>query len=303
MAEIEEIDESVYADENNRLYAAIENSPMSIGDKVNALFDEFDALGEEYDDIEDINNRIEEIRVLEDISNGETLSIEDVEFANDLIAKYEESGDIEFANTVRNALNNENKEVHFQRANLAGAERDELIDAVKEWKEKGTESKYFKNWFGDSKVVDENGQPLVVYHGTSEFFSEFDSSLSNYGEVSKDFNFFTNKMNAYANSAKDYADYWGKRNNQSGWIHEVYLSIKNPLHIKYTNTSESSYFTPVEYYDYNFEEIKEQYYSGNYDGIIIENTDKNSDDSIIYAVPNSEQIKSIGNSLNSPICL
>ena len=295
MAEIEEIDESVYADENNRLYAAIENSPMSIGDKVNALFDEFDALGEEYDDIEDINNRIEEIRVLGDISNGETLSIEDVEFANDLIAKYEEAGDVEFANTVRNALNNENKEVHFQRANLAGAERDELIDAAKEWKEKGTESKYFKNWFGDSKVVDENGQPLVVYHGTSEFFSEFDSSLSNYGEVSKDFNFFTNKMNAYANSAKDYADYWGKRNNQSGWIHEVYLSIKNPLHIKYTNTSESSYFTPVEYYDYNFEEIKEQYYSGNYDGIIIENTDKNSDDSIIYAVPNSEQIKSVGN--------
>ena len=24
----------------------------------------------------------------------------------------------------------------------------------------------FKNWFGDSKVVDENGNPLVVYHGT-----------------------------------------------------------------------------------------------------------------------------------------
>ena len=295
MAEIEEIDESAYADENGRLYASIDNSPMTIGDKVNALLDEYDALGDEYDDIDDINNRIKEIQVLEDISKGETLPIEDIEFANDLIAKYEEAGDVEFANTVRNALNNENKEVHFQRADFAGAERDELISAAKEWKEKGTESKYFKNWFGDSKVVDENGQPLVVYHGTSEFFSEFDSSLSNYGEVSKDFNFFTNKMNAYANSAKDYADYWGKRNNQAGWIHEVYLSIENPLHIKYTNTQEKSYFTPVEYYDYNFEEIKKEYNNGNYDGIIIENTDKNSDDSIIYAVPKSEQIKSVGN--------
>lgn len=295
MAEIEEIDESAYADENGRLYASIDNSPMTIGDKVNTLLDEYDALGDEYDDIDDINNRIKEIQVLEDISKGETLPIEDIEFANDLIAKYEEAGDVEFANTVRNALNNENKEVHFQRADFAGAERDELISAAKEWKEKGTESKYFKNWFGDSKVVDENGQPLVVYHGTSEFFSEFDSSLSNYGEVSKDFNFFTNKMNAYANSAKDYADYWGKRNNQAGWIHEVYLSIKNPLHIKYTNTQEKSYFTPVEYYDYNFEEIKKEYNNGNYDGIIIENTDKNSDDSIIYAVPKSEQIKSVGN--------
>lgn len=295
MAEIEEIDESAYADENGRLYASIDNSPMTIGDKVNALLDEYDALGDEYDDIDDINNRIKEIQVLEDISKGETLPIEDIEFANDLIAKYEEAGDTEFANTVRSALNNENKEVHFQRADFAGAERDELISAAKEWKEKGTESKYFKNWFGDSKVVDENGKPLVVYHGTSEFFSEFDSSLSNYGEVSKDFNFFTNKMNAYANSAKDYADYWGKRNNQAGWIHEVYLSIENPLHIKYTNTQEKSYFTPVEYYDYNFEEIKKEYNNGNYDGIIIENTDKNSDDSIIYAVPKSEQIKSVGN--------
>lgn len=29
-----------------------------------------------------------------------------------------------------------------------------------------TQTQAFKNWFGDSKVVDENGQPLVVYHGT-----------------------------------------------------------------------------------------------------------------------------------------
>ena len=41
-------------------------------------------------------------------------------------------------------------------------------------------TKRFKNWFGDwekdkknaSKVVDENGEPLVVYHGTGSF-SEF----------------------------------------------------------------------------------------------------------------------------------
>lgn len=42
----------------------------------------------------------------------------------------------------------------------------------------------FKNWFGDwendpenaSKVVDENGEPLVVYHGTRSDFKEFDLS-------------------------------------------------------------------------------------------------------------------------------
>ena len=37
---------------------------------------------------------------------------------------------------------------------------------AKLWNEKGTDSPYFKKWFGKSKVVDENGEPLVVYHGT-----------------------------------------------------------------------------------------------------------------------------------------
>ena len=51
-------------------------------------------------------------------------------------------------------------------------------------------TKAFKRWFGDwendpenaSKVVDENGEPLVLYHGTSEFgFSVFDSEYSDDG--------------------------------------------------------------------------------------------------------------------------
>lgn len=31
----------------------------------------------------------------------------------------------------------------------------------------------FKRWFGDSKVVDNSGKPLKVYHGTHADFSEF----------------------------------------------------------------------------------------------------------------------------------
>lgn len=38
-----------------------------------------------------------------------------------------------------------------------------------------TETPEFKRWFGDSKVVDEAGKPLVVYHGSTADFSEFDS--------------------------------------------------------------------------------------------------------------------------------
>ncbi len=36
----------------------------------------------------------------------------------------------------------------------------------------GTDSA-FQRWFGDSKVVDENGKPLVVYHGTMRSFDAF----------------------------------------------------------------------------------------------------------------------------------
>jgi len=35
----------------------------------------------------------------------------------------------------------------------------------------------FWKWFGDSKAVDDQGRPLVVYHGTDKNFTEFDSSL------------------------------------------------------------------------------------------------------------------------------
>ena len=43
-----------------------------------------------------------------------------------------------------------------------------------------TDTPEFKRWFGDSKVVDKDGKPLVVYHGTDKDFSEF--SLKHGGE-------------------------------------------------------------------------------------------------------------------------
>lgn len=43
-----------------------------------------------------------------------------------------------------------------------------------------TETPEFKKWFGDSKVVDENGKPLVVYHGTDADFTQFDASYDGY---------------------------------------------------------------------------------------------------------------------------
>ena len=49
-----------------------------------------------------------------------------------------------------------------------------------------THTDNFKNWFGDwinnpesaSKVVDENGEPLMAYHGTDADFTTFDKNKS-----------------------------------------------------------------------------------------------------------------------------
>ena len=65
----------------------------------------------------------------------------------------------------------------------------------------------FKAWFGDwendtenaSKVVDENGEPLVVYHGTKNEFYEFDTNKQLKGWLGRGFYFSKNKT-----EAKDY---------------------------------------------------------------------------------------------------
>ncbi len=62
-------------------------------------------------------------------------------------------------------------------------------------------SKAFKDWFGDwendpenaSKVVDENGEPLVVYHRTTHKFNEFNQEAQLIGWVGKGFYFSKNK--------------------------------------------------------------------------------------------------------------
>lgn len=62
-----------------------------------------------------------------------------------------------------------------------GGATGEVNPKVEAWARQrfGSEEKAqaFTKWFGQSKVVDENGEPLVVYHGNrGESFNEFDAS-------------------------------------------------------------------------------------------------------------------------------
>ena len=78
----------------------------------------------------------------------------------------------------------------------------------------------FWRWFGDSKVVDSDGRPLVVYHGTGSEFDSFDFTKleSGAGGAGTEAGFFfsTNMMNA-----KSYAAHLDP--NGGGKIIEAYI--------------------------------------------------------------------------------
>jgi hypothetical protein len=56
----------------------------------------------------------------------------------------------------------------------------------------------FKNWFADSKVVDQNGEPLVVYHGSSAVFYAFDPKKIKSGAFGKGIYLSPSKANTRA---------------------------------------------------------------------------------------------------------
>jgi hypothetical protein len=93
------------------------------------------------------------------------------------------------------------------------------IDAIEKSGAVKSATKYdtpeFKNWFGDSKVVDEAGKPLTVYHGTNKKFDEFDADKSIGGQ-----HWFTNK--------KSEIDAGNVGASGSGEVMEVNLSLQNP---------------------------------------------------------------------------
>lgn len=60
---------------------------------------------------------------------------------------------------------------------------EEAFKAMEEWQRKGTESQHFKDWFKGSKVVDEQGEPLVVYHGTSSGVFKINGTFWGFVEV------------------------------------------------------------------------------------------------------------------------
>lgn len=159
-------------------------------------------------------------------------------------------------------------------------------------------TKAFKDWFGDwennpneaSKVVDENGEPLVVYHGSAKQFNAF--KLGKIGSMSGDKSgfYFTNKR-------KIAKDYYSKEtgsalgnlkllfhigNEYKSSVYDVFLNSKNPYIIK---VSDKEYITREQI----IKEAKEQGYDSVLFNNVIDGPTVRQDVRIVF---NPNQIKS-----------
>lgn len=140
-----------------------------------------------------------------------------------------------------------------------------------------TESQQFKRWFGDwqnhpenaSKVVNEDGTPKVVYHGTNAEFNTFQQENGAY---------FFSESRDYAESMAD--ERGGNR------IIEAYLKMKNPYTVK---------LSPKQFTD-NIAEAPSIRYAKEHghDGVIFEYDGSKEDLAYdkFYVVFDSAQIKS-----------
>ena len=84
----------------------------------------------------------------------------------------------------------------------------------------------FERWFAGSQVVTDNGEPMVVYHGTTRgMFSEFQLNKIT---RSNGFVFTSDRNVALTYSGQDNSAEPGQRNPTKSGVYEVYLSLKNP---------------------------------------------------------------------------
>lgn len=151
----------------------------------------------------------------------------------------------------------------------------------------------FFNWFGDwtaeeknnvSKAVDENGEPMVLWHGTSEIFNKFeydeDGSRGAHKVHDRHSFFFTDsqkKAFKYRRSA----------------TMACYLNMKNPAE---TSVKDGKFNTIDEYVEHENDLIKDP----QYDSIFIERYDKEGglrgmEPTKQWVVKKPNQIKSIAN--------
>lgn len=111
-----------------------------------------------------------------------------------------------------------------------------------------TENERFNEWFGNSKVVDENKKPLIVYHGSGGKIDEFTS-----------FKFSPFPGNYFAENKK-YSEFFAKYRGGNSFLFKCYLRVQNPIDLTPFHLEKVNYEDFVTYikikYGYDLPENK-----------------------------------------------
>jgi hypothetical protein len=144
-------------------------------------------------------------------------------------------------------------------------------DMVKPSNRAQTKTPEFRKWFGDSKIVDENGEPLVVYHGTSRKFKKFKTANGAF--------FTPDESWATYHAGRSWEDRDGKGEQD---VMPVYLKIENPLILDGKEKD-----IDAAYID-NYASFRRKAIADGHDGLIINNSEGGTE----YVVFKPRQIKS-----------
>jgi hypothetical protein len=168
----------------------------------------------------------------------------------------------------------------------------------------------FWKWFGDSKTVDKDGRPLVLYHGTKTSFDEFDPDLANSKAKTgvQHSTFFSTNLPAVASSyTVAYQGDFITTYHEGGNVMPVYMKISKPSKVNAKGENWDDILYDGDYMDVNtiIGIIKGK---NRYDGVIISNikdkgvgnvTTNKKERGNTYVTFSSNQIKSaIGNNGN-----
>ena len=190
-------------------------------------------------------------------------------------------------------LVSQNQDKLFMDTSEAGAGKGKQAEAAKLWQEKGTDSPYFKKWFGKSKVVDENGEPLVVYRGDrpgKEVFTGRENPynliqgnvfFSDNAEVAK---FYTDQRTNYLISPEQM--------NEADGLYGTYLRLKKPLEVDAKENSWTDIPDPFDEGSIQIDDLGEIAQKKGYDGMIIKNVYDQGGFGTQYVAFSPEQIKS-----------
>lgn len=122
-------------------------------------------------------------------------------------------------------IDRERKSAEYKKARAEGkAKKEALGKPLAATRRTFTDA--FNKWFGDSKVVDENGNPLQVYHTGVVDAEEIISGAEVQRRLGKEL-IFANE-GVYFSADPIYSSQYG-RNREGVVMYPVYLSIQNPL--------------------------------------------------------------------------